>query len=114
MASAYATKLAEGFSQKLIRIIYENAPIDEVINRDYEGEINAVGSKLNILTLSRISEKTYTGSNLSPDDLTELNAQLVIDQYKSVYWREKTIDKWKSYIKEPKGTVLQQTANERR
>lgn len=114
MPSAYATKLAEGFSQKLIKTIYENAPIDEMVNRDYEGEINAVGSKLNILTLARISEKTYTGANLTPDDLTEVNAQLVIDQYKSFYWREKTIDKWKSYIKNPKGTVLQQTANERR
>jgi hypothetical protein len=44
MASAYATKLAEGFSQKLIQHIYETAPIDEIVNRDYEGEINAVGS----------------------------------------------------------------------
>lgn len=114
MPSAYATKLAEGFSNKLIQVIYENAPIDEVVNRDYEGEINAVGSKLNILTLARLTEKTYTGANLTPDDLTEVNAQLVIDQYKSFYWREKTIDKWKSYIKNPKGTVLQQTANERR
>jgi len=113
-ASAYATKLAEGFSQKLIKHIYENAPIDEIVNRDYEGEINAVGSKLNILTLSRISEKTYSGSNLTADDLTEVNASLVIDQYKSFYWKEKTIDKWKSYIKNPKGTVLTQVANERK
>ena len=114
MPGNYATKIAEGFSQKLFQIIYENAPIDEVVNRDYEGEINAVGSKLNMLTLQRISEKTYNGSNLSPDDLTEVNTQLTIDQYKSFYWREKTIDKWKSYIKNPKGTVLQQTANERK
>ncbi len=114
MASAYATKLAEGFSQKLIKHIYENAPIDEIVNRDYEGEINAVGSKLNILSFARLSEKTYNGSNLTPDDLTEVNAQLTIDQYKSFYWREKTIDKWKSYIKNPKGTVLTQTANERK
>jgi hypothetical protein len=114
MASAYATKLAEGFSQKLIKHIYENAPIDSLVNRDHEGEINAVGSKLNILTISRISEKTYNGSNLTADDLTEVNAQLVIDQFKSFYWKEKTIDKWKSYIKEPKGTVLEQTANERK
>ena len=90
MPSAYATKLAEGFSNKLIQVIYENAPIDELVNRDYEGEINGVGSKLNILTLARITEKTYTGANLTPDDLTEVNAQLVIDQYKSFYWREKT------------------------
>lgn len=114
MPSAYATKLAEGFSSKLIKTIYENAPIDEFVNRDYEGEINAVGSKLNILSLARLSEKTYNGSNLTPDDLTEVNTQLVIDQYKSFYWREKTIDKWKSYIKNPKGTVVTQIANERK
>ncbi|HEX8196350.1 MAG TPA: hypothetical protein VF571_09195 [Pyrinomonadaceae bacterium] len=112
--SAYGTKLAEGFSAKMLKHLYTNAPIDEIVNRDYEGEINAVGSKLNILSLARITEKTYNGSNLTPDDLSEINAQLVIDQYKSFYWREKTIDKWKSYIKNPKGTVLQQTANERK
>src|SRR5437764_1348735 len=114
MASAYATKLAEGFSQKLIQHIYETAPIDQIVNRDYEGEIDAVGAKLNILSLAKISEKTYTGANLTPDDLTEVNGQLVIDQYKSFYWREKSIDKWKSYIKNPKGTVVTQTANERK
>lgn len=114
MASAYATKLAEGFSQKLIQHIYENAPIDEMVNRDYEGEINAVGSKLNILSFAKISEKTYNGSNLTPDNLNEVNGQLVIDQYKSFYWAEKTIDKWKSYIKNPKSTVVTQTANERK
>ena len=114
MPSPYATKLAEGFSQKLIKMIYETSPIEEIINRDYEGEITAVGSKLNILTISRLLEKTYTGANLTPDDLTEINAQLTIDQFKSFYWREKTLDKFKSYIKEPKSTVLEQTANERR
>ena len=114
MPSAYATKIAEGFSKKLIQHIYETAPIDEIVNRDYEGEIDAVGSKLNILSLAKISEKTYSGANLSPDDLTEVNGQLTIDQYKSFYWREKTIDKWKSYIKNPKSTVVTQTANERK
>ncbi len=113
MPSAYATKLAEGFSQKLLKHIYEFAPIDSLVNRDYEGEINAVGSKLNILQIAKISEKTYSGSNLTADDLNEVNAQLVIDQYKSFYWKEKTIDKWKSYIKNPKGTVVEQTGNER-
>jgi hypothetical protein len=114
MPSAYATKVAEGFSAKLIKHVYEKAPIDEIVNRDYEGEINGVGSKLNILSIAKISEKTYNGSNLTADDLTEVNGLLTIDQYKSFYWKEKTLDKWKSYIKEPKGTVLEQTAAERR
>jgi hypothetical protein len=114
MPSPYATKLAEAFSQKVIKAIYENAPIEEVVNRDYEGEIDAVGSKLNMLNFTRLSEKTYTGANLTADDLTEVNSQLVIDQYKSFYWKEKTINKWQSYIKEPKGTIVEQTANERK
>jgi hypothetical protein len=114
MPSARGTKIAEGFSQKLLKHIYENAPIDEIVNRDYEGEINAVGSKLNILNLAKISEKTYNGSNLTADDLTETNTQLVIDQYKSFYWKEKTIDNFVSYIKNPRGTVVEQTGNERK
>lgn len=112
--SAYGTKVAEGFSQKLIKKIYENAPIDEIVNRDYEGEINAVGSVLNILALNKITEKDYDGTNLTADDLTEVNTVFRITKKKSFYWKEKTIDKWVSYIKNPRGTVLEQTANERK
>ena len=108
-----ATTLAQGFSQKLLLEMYEQALTDVVVNRDYEGEINGVGSKLNILNFDRISEKTYDGSNLTVDDLTENNAILTIDQYKSFYWREKTIDNWKSYIKDPHSTVVKQKAEER-
>ena len=111
--SDYGTKLAEGFSQKLMKEVYDRNLIDSVVNRDYQGEINAVGSKLNILNFDRISEQTYTKGGLVVEDLTENNAQLIIDQYKSFYWREYTIDKWLSYIKEPKSTVVAQKADER-
>jgi len=111
--NAYATKVAEGFSSRLFKHIYENAPLDSFVNRDYEGEINSVGSVLNILQLSKLSEKTYSGANLSPDSLYETNTQLVIDQKKSFYWSEKTIDKWVSYIKDPHSTVVEQKGNER-
>lgn len=114
MPSAYATKVAEAFSQKVLQEIYARSIFDQIVNRDYEGEINAVGSKVNILNFARLSEKTYSGANLTADDLTEVNAQLVIDQYKSFYFKERTLDRWLSFIKEPKGTVLEQTANERR
>src|SRR6185503_3980420 len=42
-----------------------------------------------------------------------VNGQLVIDQYKSFYWKERTLDRWLSYIKNPKATIVEQTANER-
>src|ERR1043165_8685527 len=91
--SAYATKLAEGFSAKLSKELYATALFDQVVNRDYEGDIVDVGSLLNILDFSRLSEKTYSGSNLSVDDLTENNGQLSIDQFKSFYYRIKSIDR---------------------
>ena len=111
--SAYATKLAEGFSQKLLLEMYDKSLADVVVNRDYEGEINGVGSKLNILNISRISEKDYSGSALSADSIYENNATLEIDQQKSFYWQVKTIDQWKSYIKDPNPTIITQTAAER-
>lgn len=112
--SARAATIAQGFSQKLLLEMYDTSILDSIVNRDYQGEINGVGSKLNILNFDRISERTYSGSNLStPDDLTENNSALTIDQYKSFYWKEKTLDNWLSYIKDPHPTVVKQKAEER-
>lgn len=113
MASTRATTLAQGFSNRLLKEMYERSLTDAIVNRDYQGEINGIGSKLNILNLSRISEKTYSGANLTVDDITETNTVLTIDQYKSFYWKEDTIDNWKSYIKDPHSTVVAQKADER-
>ena len=111
--SAYGTKLAEGFSQKLMLELYDTNLIDVICNRDYEGEINAVGSKLNILNFDRLSEKDYANIALVYDVLTENNSQLIIDQYKSFYWVEKTLARWLSYIKNPHATIVDQVVNER-
>jgi len=111
--SAYATKVAEGFSQKLMKEVYDKSLIDKIVNRDYEGEINGVGSKLNILNFNRISEQTYTKGGLVVESLYENNATLTIDTYKSFYWKEYTIDKWLSYIKNPHATIVSQKADER-
>lgn len=113
MSSAYGTKLAEGFSAKIQKNLYDKSQFEVVTNRDYEGDINAVGSKLNIFNLANISEKTYTNTAMSADSLFENNAQLVIDQYKAFYWKEKTLARWLSYIKNPHATVINQVANER-
>jgi len=113
MSSAYATKVAEGFSQRLLKEMYDMSLVDSIVNRDHEGEINGVGSKLNILNIARISEKTYSGANLTADSLYENNATLTIDQYKSFYWKELTLKRWLSYIKDPHATVVTQKADER-
>ncbi len=111
--STRGTKLAEGFSQKLMLEMYDKDLSGVITNTDYEGEINAVGSKLNILNFDRVSEKTYANAALTADSLAENNAQLVINQYKSFYWKEKTLENWLSYIKNPHPTIVTQVANER-
>lgn len=114
MASERATTLAEGFSNRLLLEMYDISLLDYIVNRDYEGEINKVGSVLNILNISRITEKDYTGANLgSPDNLYESNCVLTISKRKSFYWQELTIDNWESYINDPHSTVVTQKADER-
>jgi hypothetical protein len=111
--SAYGTKLAEGFSNKVMQQVYDTNLLDKIVNRNYQGEINAVGSKLNILDFDKISEKTYANAALTADSLTENNGQLVIDQYRSFYWKEKDLAKWLSYIQNPHPYIVNQVANER-
>lgn len=113
MASARATTVAQGFSNRLLLEMYDQSLLDSIVNRDYQGEINEVGSKLNIYNLARITEKTYTGANLTADSLYENNCVLTIDQYKSFYWMEKTLDNWLSYVKDVHSTVVTQKADER-
>lgn len=113
MSSAYATTIAQGFSQKLMLEVYDKSLLDVIVNRDYEGEINEVGSKLNILNIARITEKTYANAAMSADSIYENNAVLTIDQWKSFYWKEKTIEKWQSYINDPHPTIVEQKGEER-
>lgn len=111
--SAYGTKIAEGFSSKVMQWVYDNNLSDVITNRNYEGEINGIGSKLHILDFGKLSEKTYADTALTADSLEENNGSLVIDQYKSFYWKEKTLAKWLSYVKNPHPYIVEQVGNER-
>ncbi len=111
--AARATTVAQGFSAKLMKALYDTNILPNITNRDYEGEINGVGSKLNILDFDKVSEKTYANAALTADSITENNGILTIDQYKSFYYKLKTLENWLSYIKDPNPTIVTQTANER-
>lgn len=109
--SDYGTKLAEGFSQKVMVKFYDKNLINTICNRDYEDEINDVGSKLNILNFDEIEEKTYANTAMTADDLDENNSQLIIDQYKAFYFKEKTLARWLSYIKNPHAKIIDQISS---
>jgi len=111
--SAYATKLAEAFSARLMEQVYAKAIFPFITNTEYQGEVQQ-GSKVNIPALARLSEKSYTGSNLTADDLNEIVATLIVDQAKAFYFKVKTIDEYKSFIKDPASKTISQRASERK
>lgn len=110
--ATYPTKLAEVFSTKVMVIYYANSVAEAITNQDYEGEVKDKTSILNIMTFSKILSHTYTGATMAVDDLTESSGQLITDQAKDFYFRVKSYDKFRSYIKNPEGTILAQTALE--
>jgi len=110
--ATYPTKLAEAFASKALEIYYATSISEQITNQDYEGEIRDKSSILNILTFSKILSHTYTGATMTVDDLTESSGQLLTDQAVDFYFRVKSYDKFRSYIKNPEGTILTQTASE--
>ena|SRR3990167_980873 len=112
MADTYATNLAEGFAQKVVQHYYEGAVADSITNNDYEGEIENKLSKLHILTFGKLALKTYTGADLTVDDPTESVGELTTDQQKAYYFKIPSLSKFKSWIKNPEGTLTEQCGSE--
>jgi hypothetical protein len=109
--NSYPTKLAEAFAARALEIFYQTSVADAITNSDYEGEIKDKASKLNVLTFGAIDAHAYTGADMTPDDLTESNAQLVTNQLKYIYFTVKDYDTFRSYIKNPESTVQKQVGS---
>lgn len=107
----YPTKLAEAFASQALQIFYMASVSEAITNSEYEGEIRDKSSKLNVLTFGEITEKNYTGADMTADDLTESNSQLVTDQAKAFYFTVLSWDKFRSYIDNPEMTIQKQVAN---
>ncbi|MDE1867100.1 MAG: hypothetical protein KGI08_05255, partial [Thaumarchaeota archaeon] len=110
--ATFPTKLIEVFASQAAQIYYQEAVTEDITNQQYEGEIRDKSSILNILTFSKIATHDYTGADMTSDDLTESSGQLKTDQAKFVYFLVKSYDKFRSYIKDPEGTIQAQVARE--
>lgn len=108
----YPTKLVEAFALEALPIYYRTAVAPSITNTDYEGQIENKSSILNVLTLGVIGTHNYTGADMTADDLTESNCQLVTDQAKYIYFTVKSWDKFRSFIKNPENPIAKQVAAE--
>jgi len=66
-----------------------------VVNRDYEGEITAAGDTVRINNIGRITVRDYTKNTdiVTPDNLTDAQSLLLIDQQKYFNFQVDDIDK---------------------
>lgn len=110
--ATYPTKLAEAFASKALPIYYWGSVAEGITNNDYEGEIKDQSSILNVLTFGAILSHAYTGADMTSDSLVESSGQLVTDQAKYFYFTIKSYDKFRSYIKNPSGTIIEQVGKE--
>lgn len=108
--SAYGTKLAEGFSQKVISLFFEKSIAMDITNQDYEGEIKDKLSKLNILTFGAVDWVVYNGSDVEPVEPGESIGVLNTDQQRAYNFVIKSLSEFHSWIKNPEGTLVDSTA----
>ena len=103
----YGTNLAEAFAASAVEKFFETAVTPMVTNDEYEGQIKDKASRLNILTFSETQGlQTYTGADLTLGEVNEVEATLVTDQQKAYYFKVKSIDVFKSYVKDPQSTLM--------
>jgi len=106
----YATKVAEGFSTKVIELFFDKSFAMDVTNQDYEGEVKDKLTKLNILTFGSIAWENYTGADMTADEPQESVGLLETDVEKSYYFKILSIDQLHSWIKNPEGNLVGNTA----
>lgn len=106
----YATKVAEGFSAKVVQLYFNSSISEDITNKDYEGEIKDKLSKLNIITFGALGIKQYTGADFTADTPQESVGALTTDQQWGFYFSIPSLSRFKSWIKNPEGSLLDTNA----
>lgn len=114
--ATYPNKLIEAFASQALKVFYMKSVSDAITNSDYEGQIKDTSSILNVLTFGKLSAQNYddtaAANGMTAQDLSESNAQLVTNQRKYFYFKVKDWDTFRSYIKNPENTIVEQVGNE--
>lgn len=106
------TKKLEIFSGQILQRFFQDSVTSQITNRRYEGQIKGLGTIVDIPMLGEnVDWVNYDGSDLSPQDELELNAQLICDQAKAYYFRVRNTDTLESYIKDKDNAVRTRLAN---
>ena len=81
-ANSYSAFIPEVWSAKLNQLLDKNCVMLQCVNRNYEGEIQAQGDKVKIITPAQVSISTLSSSAITYSELEPTASELVIDQKK--------------------------------
>jgi hypothetical protein len=91
--------IPEVWSQKLLKIFDENAVMANLVNRDYEGDIQAAGDVVKVRTFGDVTINDYTrDQTISFQALTDPMQEMTIDQQKYFAFKVDDLDKAQANI----------------
>ena len=78
------TNFGQQFASKVLAKTYQNAVVDAITNRDYEGEIKKPGDRVNILSFLNNGELNdyVVGTNMTVAQVVDANDQLIVEKRK--------------------------------
>lgn len=117
----YGTSVAVKLVTRALKVFYARSFFDDITNRDFytvgnddpktTQDIKAKGQKFRIPTLYSNGWQDYDGSDISPTEVKESMADLVVDQTKALADLIKDLSQFKSQVDNPKSTLIQQVGD---
>jgi len=96
---AVSNFIPEIWSQKLLKIFDKNAVMANLVNREYEGDIQSAGDVVKVRTFGDVTINTYTRDmTISFQALTDPMQELDIDQQKYFAFKVDDLDKAQANI----------------
>lgn len=107
------SNFGEAFAKNTLRKFYAKAIVPVVTNTDYEGEVKAIGDRVNILMfLDDVPLGDYSvGTDMTTTFMVDTEATLQVNRQK--YWNFSidSVDKAFTYVKDPESTLIENASN---
>lgn len=104
--------IGQVWSARLNDALVKKLVFGNIVNHDYEGEIQGLGSTVNVNAIGDITVGNYTGAAIgAPEDVTAVSTSLVIDQAKFVNFSVDDVTKAQSNVKILDGAMVKAAAD---
>ena len=90
---------AEIYSQKVLKFFRRASVVEDITNTDYAGEIESYGDTVRIIKEPTVTISAYArGAVVTPQDLTDDEVQLTVDQAQAFAFKVDDIEERQSHV----------------